>query len=72
MTRDEAPGPTNPIAVRMADIVQKKLIAELYVGLLEYRKLANADRLFKDVCGMHSIIEDLIDKIENSGQHRVD
>ena len=59
-----APGPTNPIAARMADIVQKKLIAEVYSGLLELRDYCDLDLIDQ--------VQELIDKIENSEQHRVD
>ena len=53
----------NPIAERMVDMVQKKLIAELYAGLLEMR----------DDCGDDLIeqVQQLIDKIETFEQHRV-
>ena len=62
-------GSTNPIAVRMADIVQKKLIAEVYSGLLELRYDCGFDLRSGDLIEQ---VQKLIDKIENSGQHRVD
>jgi hypothetical protein len=57
------------IAARMVDMMQKRLLAEVYDGLLVIR--TRLDGAVAHTSPLLTDVQRLIDKIENAEQHRV-